>query len=71
MLSNIPKPYTVLLDWRDSASGVTDTTEFLFFCMNESEAVKKATEDFTSENKKLGYDCCEIEMVDAVLNKNA
>jgi hypothetical protein len=71
MLSDIPKPYTVLLDWRDSASGVTDTTEFLFFCTNESEAIKRATEDFTLENKQLGYDCCKIKTVDAVLTENA
>ena len=25
------EPITVLIDWRDSASGVTDTSEFLFF----------------------------------------
>ena len=63
------EPITVLIDWRDSASGVTDTSEFLFFCRNKSEAIKKATEDFTSENKQLGYDRCVIESVDAVFTK--
>lgn len=71
MSSNQANRYAVFLDWQDSASGVADTTEFLFFCTNESEAVKKATEDFTQENKKLGYSCCKIESVYAVLNKNA
>ena len=71
MLSNTPKPYTVFVDWRDSASGVTDTSEFLFFCRNKSEAMKKAAEDFTLENKQLGYSCCVIESVDAFISKNA
>ena len=60
MLSNTPKPYTVFVDWRDSASGVTDTSEFLFFCRNKSEAMKKAAEDFncseaTAKSWRYGY----------------
>ena len=69
MSRQMTKPITVFIDWRDSVSGVTDTSEFLFFCMNESEAVTKAAEEFTEENKKLGYDCCVIESVDAVFTK--